>query len=164
MIYLNNSIKKIFLVLEEDGFGSRAFFESFVAVAKETGEIVGYALYFFVYSTWQGKSLYLEDVYVQPAHRKRGIGSAFFHSLAQVIAFHQRDFRRMRLKCLSPVGLVLKAALKEDCQLLNFSVLNWNQPSIDFYKSLGAVDLTGEEGWHSFRLHRPQIEKLAQSK
>ena len=55
-----------------------------------------------------------------------------------------------------------KAALKEDCQRLNFAVLNWNQPSIDFYKSLGAVDLTKEEGWHCFRLYRPQVERLAE--
>jgi len=126
-------------VLEQDGFGSRPFFESFVAVAKESDEVVGYALYFYTYSTWQGKSLYLEDVYVQPLHRRKGVGLSFFQ-------------------------IVSTAAIQENCSRLNFSVLNWNKPSIDFYKSLGAVDLTSEEGWHSFRLNREFIEKLAQLK
>jgi len=58
----------------------------------------------------------------------------------------------------------MQAAIQENCSRLNFSVLNWNKPSIDFYKSLGAVDLTSEEGWHSFRLNREFIEKLAQLK
>ena len=66
-----NQYVMFWTVLEKDGFGSRTFFESFVAVEKETNEIVGYALYFFTYSTWQGKSLYLEDIYVQPNHRSK---------------------------------------------------------------------------------------------
>jgi len=123
--------------LEQDGFGSRPFFESFVAVDKESNQIIGYALYFYTYSTWEGKSLYLEDVYVQPLHRSKGVGLLFFRVVSQ-------------------------AAVQENCSRLNFSVLNWNKPSIDFYKSLGAVDLTKEEGWHSFRLTREFIEILAQ--
>jgi len=75
---------QLLVVLEEDGFGKRQFFEACVAVCKETNETIGYALYFFVYSTWQGKSLYLEDVYVQPNHRKQGVGLAFFRYVAQV--------------------------------------------------------------------------------
>jgi len=57
----------------------------------------------------------------------------------------------------------MKAALAENCLRLNFAVLNWNKPSIDFYKSLGAHDLTQSEGWHCFRIHRKEIEKLATS-
>lgn len=56
----------------------------------------------------------------------------------------------------------MQVAVQENCSRLNFSVLNWNKPSIDFYKSLGAVDLTKQEGWHSFRLTRQFFEKLAQ--
>ena len=58
--------------------------------------------------------------------------------------------------------LIFQAALSENCVRLNFSVLNWNLPSIEFYKSLGAVDLTEKEGWHCFRINRPGIEQLAQ--
>jgi len=123
--------------LERDGFGDRPFFEAFVAATKDSGQVVGFALYFFVYSTWQGKALFLEDIYVQPQHRKQGIGRSFFKHIAQT-------------------------AVKENCQRINFQVLDWNKPSIDFYKSLGAVDLTNDEGWHCFRLWRPQIEQLAQ--
>ena len=57
----------------------------------------------------------------------------------------------------------MQAALKENCKRFDWTVLSWNQPSIDFYKSLGAVDITNEEGRHCFRLRQPQIEQLANS-
>ncbi|XP_046457044.1 thialysine N-epsilon-acetyltransferase-like isoform X2 [Daphnia pulex] len=125
--------------LEQDGFGVRPFFEAFVASEKDSNQIVGFALYFFTYSTWQGKSLYMEDIYVQPQHRRKGVGLSLFRSVSQ-------------------------AALTEDCVRLNFSVLNWNLPSIEFYKSLGALDLTEKEGWHCFRMNRCEMEQLAQRK
>ncbi|XP_032784278.1 thialysine N-epsilon-acetyltransferase isoform X1 [Daphnia magna] len=125
--------------LEQDGFGTRPFFEAFVAVEKESNQIIGFALYFFTYSTWQGKSLYMEDIYVQLQHRRKGVGLSLLRSVSQV-------------------------ALSENCVRLNFSVLNWNSPSIEFYKSLGASDLTEKEGWHCFRMNRAEIEQLAQCK
>ena len=73
------------VVLEENGFGSRPCFKSCVAVAKETDETVGYALYYLGYSTFEGKCLYMEDMYVQKAHRQQGIGLSFFQYVAQVI-------------------------------------------------------------------------------
>ncbi|XP_032784282.1 thialysine N-epsilon-acetyltransferase isoform X3 [Daphnia magna] len=127
------------IALEQDGFGTRPFFEAFVAVEKESNQIIGFALYFFTYSTWQGKSLYMEDIYVQLQHRRKGVGLSLLRSVSQV-------------------------ALSENCVRLNFSVLNWNSPSIEFYKSLGASDLTEKEGWHCFRMNRAEIEQLAQCK
>ena len=58
-------------VLERDGFGSRPLFQCFIAAAKESNNIIGYAMYYFTYSAWEGKCLYLEDIYVQPLHRKK---------------------------------------------------------------------------------------------
>jgi len=72
-------------VLERDGFGSRPVFECFVAVAKESNELIGYALYFYTYSAWEGKCLYLEDIYVQSLHRGKKIGLSFFQVLSKVI-------------------------------------------------------------------------------
>nr|CAH0108026.1 unnamed protein product [Daphnia galeata] len=122
--------------LEKDGFGIRPFFEAFVAYSNELNQIVGFALYFFTYSTWQGKSLYMEDIYVQPQQRRKGVGLSLLRSVSQ-------------------------AALAENCLRLNFSVLNWNLPSIEFYKSLGALNLTEKEGWHCFRMNRCEMEQLA---
>ena len=74
----------ILAVLENDGFGARPFFEAFVAVDSEYSQLVGYVLYFYSYSTWQGKSLYMEDIYVQPEHRKKRIGLTMLRHVAQV--------------------------------------------------------------------------------
>lgn len=142
--------------LQRDGFGDRTFFESFVAVNKDTHRIVAYSLYFFTYSTWQGKSLYMEDIYVQPEHRRKGIGLSLLRLMSQVSAT-----LKWQEISYSP-GKFLQVACEQNCQRFNFSVLNWNKPSIEFYKSLGANDLTAKEGWHSFRINRAEIERLAQ--
>ena len=76
------------VVLEENGFGSRPCFKSCVAVAKET---VGYALYYLGYSTFEGKWLYMEDMYVQKAYRQQGIGLSFFQYVAQVIQWQLHE-------------------------------------------------------------------------
>lgn len=85
-------------------FGIRPFFETFVAYSNELNQIVGFALYFFTYSTWviyyimggiltnklvfilqkQGKSLYMEDIYVQPQQRRKGVGLSLLRSVSQV--------------------------------------------------------------------------------
>lgn len=94
---------------------------------------VGFALYFFNFSTFLGKrGIYLEDIYVEPGHRGRGIGSALLKRLAGI-------------------------AKEQNCGRMEWSVLTWNQPSIDFYHRLGAVTL---DDWRIFRLHGEPLEQL----
>ena len=70
------------LDLESDGFGDRSLFEGFVASGGS--EVVGYSTYYFTYSTWQGKTLFMEDMYIKPEHRKHGIALSFYHLISQV--------------------------------------------------------------------------------
>jgi len=98
------------------------------------GEGIGLAVYFFNYSTWTGKpGLYLEDLFVKPEYRKMGIGKAFF-------------------------GRLGKIAQEKNCARLDWSVLRWNQPSIDFYeKGLGAMQMSE---WVGMRLEEEGIDNL----
>ena len=94
-------------------------------VAEHAGEVVGTALWFLNFSTWRGThGIYLEDLYVQPGHRGRGLGQELLRTLAALCV--ERGYSR-----------------------LEWSVLDWNTPSIDFYKAAGAVPL---DGWTVFRL------------
>ena len=92
-------------------------FRALVAETNE-GKIIGFALYYFVYYTWVGKSLYLDDLYVKEAYRGHKIGSAL---LDKVIQFGKDN----------------------NCKRIRCQVLEWNKPAIDFYKKLGA-NLDGE--------------------
>ncbi len=101
---------------------SRALF-GHVAVADE--QVVGMALWFLNFSTWRGThGVYLEDLYVQPQHRGSGLGRELLRTLADVCV--QRGYDR-----------------------LEWSVLDWNTPSIDFYRAAGAVPM---DEWTVFRL------------
>jgi GNAT superfamily N-acetyltransferase len=103
-------------------------------VAERDGVVVGCALWFLNFSTWRGvHGLYLEDLYVQPAHRGAGIGRALLARLAAVCA--ERGLAR-----------------------LEWAVLNWNTPTIGFYRSLGAVPM---DEWMVFRLDGAALEALA---
>lgn len=94
-------------------------------LAYEGDRAVGFALYFFNFSTFLGKKgIYLEDLFIDPAFRGKGYGKALLTALA-------------------------KQAVKEDCGRVEWSVLDWNEPSINFYKSLGAVPM---DEWTVFRL------------
>jgi len=90
----------------------KEYLRGFVAV-NDVDEIVGYATYFFGYYTWIGKSLYMDDLYVRPNFRGAGVGTKLIN---EVITF----------------------AKAENCKKLRWQVSEWNQPAIDFYKSLGA--------------------------
>ena len=90
----------------------KEYLTGFVAV-NAADEIMGYATYFFGYYTWIGKSLYMDDLYVRPDFRGQGIGTMLIN---EVIAF----------------------AKSEKCKKLHWQVSEWNQPAIDFYKSIGA--------------------------
>jgi GNAT superfamily N-acetyltransferase len=103
--------------LLRDGFGEIRRFECIIAelTDADTTTAAGFALYFYNYSTWRGHAgIYLEDIYVSPEHRGKGIGKALLTRVAAI-------------------------AVAEGCPRLEWSVLDWNQPSIDFYHSLGAV-------------------------
>ncbi|KAI0298710.1 acyl-CoA N-acyltransferase [Multifurca ochricompacta] len=101
---------------------------------KDPGEAIAFALYFFNFSTWTGRpGLYLEDLYVKPEHRNKGIGKALFKELAII-------------------------AQDRDCARMDWSVLKWNQPSIDFYEK--CLHAKTQDEWVSMRLEEEGIENL----
>jgi GNAT superfamily N-acetyltransferase len=119
-------------VLRESLFGARPAAE--VLLAEVDAETAGLALFFHNFSTWQGRrGLYLEDLFVRPAMRGRGIGKALLCELARI-------------------------ATERGCARMEWAVLDWNAPSIEFYRSLGAVPM---DEWTIFRLTAPAIERLA---
>ena len=119
--------------LRRDGFGPRPLFECLLA--DDEGEAAGFALYFPIYSTWRGPSLHLEDLFVQPSHRGRGIGKALLERVAAI-------------------------AIERGCTRLQWDVLDWNAPAIDFYRSCGAVML---ESWRIMRVTGAALARLAKS-
>lgn len=103
-------------------------------VVGEAGRVVGMALWFVTFSTWEGKhGIYLEDLYVQPEHRGKGYGRAFLARLAQVCL--TRGYRR-----------------------LEWTVLDWNEPALGFYRSLGAVAM---DEWTVHRVTGSALAELA---
>lgn len=108
--------------------------KAFAIIAEWDGEPCGFALYFFNYSTFVGRhGVYLEDLFVRETHRGKGIGKALLAELARI-------------------------AKANDCGRLEWSVLDWNAPSIAFYKSLGAVPM---DEWTVFRLADDALARLA---
>jgi len=124
------------VVATEDGlratlFGQPRFAE--VLIAEESGP-VGFALFFHNYSTFLGQAgIYLEDLYVEPDARGRGYGKALLARLAAL-------------------------AKERNCGRVEWAVLDWNTPSIDFYKALGAV---AQDDWTVYRLTGEALERLA---
>jgi len=115
-----------------DGFGPRPRFEA--VVAEWDGQPAGFALWFYNYSTWQGRhGLYLEDLFVRPALRGKGIGKALLLHLAGI-------------------------ASGQGCGRYQWQVLDWNTPSIRFYEALGARKLPE---WLTMRVSGPDIARLA---
>ncbi|KAJ8469113.1 hypothetical protein ONZ51_g9219 [Trametes cubensis] len=112
---------------------------AFSGTPDAPGKAIGLAMYFFNYSTWTGKpGLYLEDLFVDPACRGQGVGKALFAELGKVAEE--------------------KVNNDTDCARIDWQVLKWNQPSIDFYeKTLGATAMTE---WMGMRLEGSQIENL----
>ncbi|MBV8680866.1 MAG: GNAT family N-acetyltransferase [Aquitalea sp.] len=104
-------------------------------ICLQDGQPVGYAVYFFNYSTWQGKSgLYLEDLYITPAARGSGAGKKLLRHLAQL-------------------------AVARGCGRFEWSVLDWNQPAIDFYESFGAA---AQSEWVKYRLAGDALLKFSE--
>ncbi|XP_031995223.1 thialysine N-epsilon-acetyltransferase isoform X2 [Hylobates moloch] len=107
-----------------------------VKISEEGPCLVGYGIYCFIYSTWKGRTIYLEDIYVMPEYRGQGIGSKIIKKVAEV-------------------------ALDKGCSQFRLAVLDWNQRAMDLYKALGAQDLTEAEGWHFFCFEGEATRKLA---
>lgn len=121
--------------LARDVFGPEKVADALIA---ELGGVpVGFALYFYTYSTFMGRpTLYLEDLYVKPEHRQRGFGKALLLELA-------------------------RRAFERGCGRMEWAVLDWNTSSIAFYKSLGARAM---DDWTTYRLDGPSLERAAQSR
>jgi GNAT superfamily N-acetyltransferase len=117
--------------IARDGFGTNPQFRA--VIAEWEGQPAGYALFFSYYSTWRGAGLYLEDLFVRSAFRKRGIGKALFATVA-------------------------RAAEQENRLFIRWEVLYWNQPAIALYKALGADFL---DDWRTVLLAGDGLRKLA---
>jgi len=117
-------------LMEHDGFGANPVYGFYVA--EQDGGIIGISLYYFRYSTWKGKRLYLEDIIVTEAERGKGAGKMLFDR-------------------------TLQHALDEGCTGMMWQVLEWNEPAINFYKKYGAKL---DDEWTNCSLERDQIQEL----
>ncbi|MCI5049302.1 MAG: GNAT family N-acetyltransferase [Rickettsiales bacterium] len=118
--------------LHEELFGPQPW--AFVLIAEWDGKPAGFAVNYRTFSTFLGKhGIYIEDLFVDPAFRGKKIG----YELVKAVA---------------------KVAVEEGCERVDWQVLTWNQPSIDFYDQLGAYN---REGWYNYRLENDKLRELA---
>jgi GNAT superfamily N-acetyltransferase len=118
--------------LLRDGFGPNPYFHCLIAEHDERP--AGFALYFFNYSTWVGRpGIYLEDLFVHPEFRGLGIGKALLQQVAAI-------------------------AVEKGCRRMQWEVLDWNMPAIDFYRAMGAEFL---DEWRNVRLNGEALDRLA---
>lgn len=120
--------------MEKDGFGPNPIYGLFVA-ENERG-IIGISIYYWRYSTWKGKRLYLEDIIVTEKERGSGIGKLLFDRTMQ-------------------------HALDEECTGMLWQVLDWNEPAINFYKKYYSAKLDGE--WINCSLETDDIKRILQN-
>ena len=120
--------------LVRDGFGEKPLFYSYVAEVKD--EIIGMALYYYRYSTWKGKTIHLEDLFVKENHRGSGAGLALYTAIIE--------------------------QGKKDCvRRIEWNVLDWNLPAIQFYEKSGAKVLTD---WRVSHMDEEGIKRFLNDK
>lgn len=118
--------------LERDGFGPNPFY--FCLIAERDGRPAGFALYFFNYSTWVGRpGIYIEDLFVEPELRGLGIGKSLLERVAAI-------------------------AVEKGCLRLQWAVLDWNSPAIEFYSAMGAEFM---DEWRNMRVTGEPLRHLA---
>ncbi len=115
--------------LEKDGFGDNPIFKALLAVVDD--QIAGMSFYYYSYSTWKGKCIYIEDIIVKEAFRGKGVGSILFDEIIEI-------------------------AYQEDARRLEWQVLDWNEPGINFYKK---YDADFDNSWVNGKLTRESIIK-----
>lgn len=125
-----NEVSITLEALEADGFGENAIYE--LIVAEQSEQIIGVAIFYEKYSTWKGRCTYLEDLVVTECKRGIGAGKALFEA-------------------------VIEYAKEKNSGRMEWQVLDWNKPAIDFYKSYDA-ELDGE--WFNGRFRREQLQKM----
>ena len=121
-------------LMEKDGFGDHPIFGFYVAAKGE--RIVGTSIFYFRYSTWKGKRLYLEDIIVTEQERGQGIGKKLF-------------------------DVTMREAIKESCSGMTWQVLDWNESAINFYKKYYKSALDAE--WINCHLESDQMVQLLES-
>lgn len=116
------------MMMREDGFGTHSIYRAFVA--EINNEIIGMALYYTAYSTWNGKIIYLDDIVVTERKRRLGVGNKLIQA-------------------------VLKEASIQKVNQIRWQVLDWNKPAIEFYKKIGVEF---DAAWINCKMNRAAIE------
>ncbi|HWY99297.1 MAG TPA: GNAT family N-acetyltransferase [Bacteroidia bacterium] len=116
--------------LERDGFGPEAVYKAFVADAD--GVILGMALYYIKYSTWKGRCIFLEDIIVSQQYRRYGVGTKLFDE-------------------------VVKACKEMGLRKMDWQILDWNEPAINFYKKYNTVF---SDEWLNGSLYEKQLKEI----
>ena len=126
---VKNSVEE----MEQDGFGVNPIFHFFVAENSEG--IIGISLYYYRYSTWKGKILYIEDLVVKEKHRRTGAGTLLMEASIQ-------------------------EAKKQNCNGVQWQVLDWNEPAIKFYEKYNPVK---DPEWVNFRIDKDHLDNYNSS-
>nr|XP_054771140.1 thialysine N-epsilon-acetyltransferase-like [Lytechinus pictus] len=123
--------------LRADAFCDQPFVNLLVAVCTKSNTTVAYSSFSYTYSSWKGRTVYLDDLYVTPAHRGHGIGTTLMQSVARC-AYEQKQ-----------------------CNRMNWIVLAWNERPKEMYARLGGENLTVKESWENITLFKEQLKNLA---
>lgn len=138
---INYSSDRTEEALKRDGLGLEdSYFHYYVAektdAESKVPELIGYCLYYLNYSTFDGKGIFLEELYIRPSYQKSGIGSALLRKIA-------------------------KDVLERGCTRIELNVFKWNTPARRFYEKIGARNLTETENMNLFVLDNPNFQKFA---
>ena len=128
------SVKLKLSDIENDGFGAKPLFECIVAEINK--EVIGMAFYYPRYSTWKGPTIHLEDLIVSEQYKGKGIGTQLYSNF-------------------------IKMAFNSGGKRVEWNVLDWNSPAINFYKKSGAKVL---DDWRSVQMHRSEMKKYLKNK